>query len=82
MITALIEGGADVGARRGNIGFTPLHLAAAMNSNPSVIKALIEGGANVGARDKNGNTPFDHAKGNDALKGTAAYRLLKEGAFE
>ena len=61
---------------------TPLHTAAGNNTNPSVIKALIEGGANPGARDDDGKFPFDYAKDNEALKGTDAYRLLKEGRFE
>ena len=82
VITALIEGGADPGARGGVGGITPLHGAAALTVNPSVILALIEGGADVGARDDDGKTPFDYAKENAALKGTDAYRLLKEGRFE
>ena len=49
VITALIEGGADPGARGGIRGITPLHGAAAVNINPSVITALIEAGADPGA---------------------------------
>ena len=77
MIKALIKGGADPNARGG--GATPLHWAVRnpYEANPAVIVALIEGGANPGARDDDGNTPFDYAKDNDALKGTDAYRLLK-----
>ena len=82
VITALIEGGADPGARGGVGGITPLHGAAALNPNPSVILALIEGGADPGARDDAGRVPFDYAEKNVALKGTEAYRLLKEGRFE
>ena len=82
VIAALIEAGADTGARRGNVGFTPLHLAAAENANPSVIVALIEGGADPGAWDDDGFTPFDYAKDNDVLKGTDAYWLLNEARFE
>ena len=62
-------------------GATPLHKAA-HNSNPSVITALIEGGADPAAHDDDGKTPFYYVKNNEALKGTAAYRLLKEGRFE
>ena len=78
VITALIEGGADPGARIRLRRRTPLHLAARFNDNPSVITALIEGGANPGARDDAGKVPFDYAKKNEALKGTDAYRLLNE----
>ena len=81
MITALIEGGADPGARM-VAGMTPLHVAALNTSNPSVIMALIEAGADPAARDDDGKTPFYYVKNNEALKGTAAYRLLKEGRFE
>ena len=82
VITALIEGGADPGARGGIGGLTPLHAAAALTVNPSVILALIEGGADPGAPDDAGKVPFDYAKKNEALKGTDAYRMLKEGRFE
>ena len=53
-------GGADPGAaRRG--GWTPLHVAALSNANPSVITALIEGGADPDARDEDGDTPLHGA---------------------
>ena len=81
VIKALIEGGANPGARDDE-GATPLHMAAANNVNPSVIKALIEAGANPGARDYDGFTPFNYAKENEALKGTEAYWLLYEALFE
>ena len=63
-------------------GATPLHKAAHDTSNPSVIRALIEAGTDPAARDDDGKTPFYYVKNNEALKGTAAYRLLKEGRFE
>ena len=81
MIAALIEGGANPGVRN-EVGITPLHMAAARNSNPSVVAALIEGGAALGARDNAGKLPFDYAKDNEALKGTAVYWLLYEGRFK
>ena len=47
-----------------------------------MIRALIEAGTDPAARDDDGKTPFYYVKNNEALKGTAAYRLLKEGRFE
>ena len=81
VIRALLEAGADPAARA-EYGMTPLHVAAWSNSNPSVIRALIEAGADPAARDDDGKTPFYYVKNNEALKGTVAYRLLKEGRFE
>ena len=80
VITALIGGGADLGARTKS-GRTPLHVAAA-NAAPSVVTALIEGGADPGARDEWGKTPFDYAEDNEALRGTEAYWRLNDGRFE
>ena len=80
VITALIGGGADLGARTKS-GRTPLHEAAA-NAAPSVVTALIEGGADPGARDEWGKTPFDYAEDNEALRGTEAYWRLNDGRFE
>ena len=62
VIKALIEGGANPGARDDD-GATPLHMAAGETTNPSVIKALIEAGANPGARGAGGNTPLHTAAG-------------------
>ena len=78
-VKAALAAGADPGAHEDSLGDTPLHFAAHSNSNPSVIVALIEAGADPGARVFDGNTPFDYAKENEALKGTDAYRLLKDG---
>ena len=57
-IAALIEGGADPGARMAVLDLTPLHMAAMLNANPSTIAALIEGGADPGARAVFGMTPL------------------------
>jgi len=64
VVTALIEGSADPGARNEG-GATPLHLAVMYNPAPSVITALIEGGADPGARPKFDMTPLHVAEGED-----------------
>lgn len=46
MITTLIDAGAKLDARRED-GFTPLHAAAANNSNPKIIATLLVAGAEL-----------------------------------
>ena len=41
-----------------HMGMTALHVAAAYNNNPEVIKILAEAGANFNARDNSGHTPL------------------------
>ena len=78
MIKALIEAGADPGART-EIGATPLHAAAVMNSNPFVITALIEGGASPGARAESGVTPL-HAAAHYNANPSVITALIEGGA--
>ena len=59
-IKGLLTKGADVNARS-EIGWTPLHRAAANNQNSEVIEVLLRAGADVNARDKNGRTPLHGA---------------------
>ena len=56
----LITKGADVNARQGNLGLTPLHLAA---NNREIAELLIANGAHVNAKDKDGDTPLNFAIG-------------------
>ena len=55
---------------------------AAWYGTASEVKAALADGADPGARDDAGRVPFYYAEKNVALKGTEAYRLLKEGRFE
>ena len=55
---------------------------AARYGTASKVKVALSAGADPGARDYDGFTPFDHAKENEALKGTEAYWLLDEARFE
>ncbi|HET6372058.1 MAG TPA: ankyrin repeat domain-containing protein, partial [Candidatus Polarisedimenticolia bacterium] len=64
-VRILIDGGADVRARRGGknrprAGWTPLHYAAAYDLR-DVMTMLLERGAEPGARDDAGVTPLDVA---------------------
>ena len=57
-------------------------LEAAKSGTASEVKAALAAGADPAARNNDCYTPFDYAKDNEALKGTEAYRWLKEGAGE
>ena len=78
LVTALAGAGADVNARDERGGLTPLHLAAWFSNTPSVVVALLIVGADPRAKDKVGNTPWEYAAQNAALKDTAPYRRLNE----
>jgi ankyrin repeat protein len=79
VITVLLEAGADVNARD---GVTPLHWAAEYNENPEVITVLLDNGSDGTAVDKDGKTPFDLAKENEALAGTDAYWALNDAQYK
>ena len=51
------------------------------NGNPAVIAALLDGGADPNARSKDGQTPWDFAQENAALKETDAWWRLNDGRF-
>ena len=84
VVEALIEGGADVGARtdtgRAEEGdYTPLHFAAEFNENVSVTQALIDAGADVNARETEQRFPLFLAVGNENYLGVME-ALLRAGA--
>ena len=78
IIKALVDAGADPNWQTPN-GSAPLHWAAQFNSNPAVIIALLDAGADPLLQNYNGLTALVIAeRHNDALKGTEAYRRLRD----
>jgi ankyrin repeat protein len=62
MTQLLLEGNADINARDGNYGQTPLMLAL-RDSNVNILRLLLARGADVQLRDNEGLTAWDHARG-------------------
>ena len=58
-------------------GLTALHRAARETSDPTVIEALLDAGANPRASSIAGRLPWDFARRNDEIKGSAAYQRLR-----
>ena len=59
---------------------TPLMRAVSSNPDPEVTRALLDAGADPGLKDSEGRTALDHARENEALKGTEALRRLEAAA--
>ena len=76
VVEALLNGGAEINAKNVQ-GATPLHVAANFNSDPAILKALLEGGADPKAETL-GKTAFDLARNNPKLRGSDAFRQLRE----
>jgi len=70
----LVANGADVNAKYGNWGTTPLHLAA-LDGNVEVVKFLVSKGADVNAKDMHDATPLHYAKPIEVVK-----FLVEQGA--
>jgi ankyrin repeat protein len=79
VVSSLIEAGADVNAKN-KYGFTALMFAARANPNPEVVSVLLKAGADTDAKDIDGQRAIDYAEENEALKGTAAYKMLLEAS--
>ncbi len=91
-LTLLLEAGADVNARThvwedqnwehysATWGETPLHYAAAGGCELA-IETLLDFGADPTLHDAKGNTPWDFIKDREELKGSAAYRRLREATL-
>ncbi len=55
-----LEAGANLEARGGKDGLTPLHMAA-VSGSPDLVQALVQAGANLEVRDNYGLTPLHGA---------------------
>lgn len=75
-VRALIAAGAHVNARDEE-GDTALHLAARYAESDATLKALLDGGADATLRNEAGHTPWDYAKENESLMGSAVLPLLR-----
>jgi len=61
-LTLLLAAGAELNAKDGQRGLTPLHEAARWGWN-DVVRFLVERGADLRAKDNRGMTPVDSALG-------------------
>jgi len=62
VVKHLVSQGADVNAKSGSSGNTPLHWSALVNPNPEVLKYLVTvRGVDVNAKNNQGQTPLDVA---------------------
>ncbi len=74
---------------RDEYGNTPLHLAAHYTDADDsslhagdALEALLDAGANPMARNAAGQTPWDLARANEALRGSGGYWRLNELRFD
>ena len=79
-VKVLLDAGADVNAMDED-GRTALMWAARFGTAENV-KVLLDAGADASHKDTFGKTAWDHAKKNEALKGTDAYWMLRDARYK
>ena len=80
-VVRCLEAGADLEARTGENGWTPLHHAALVGT-AEIVTALLEAGADSNAPDNEGKLPIDYAEDNRQLRRTDAYRALNADGLQ
>jgi ankyrin repeat protein len=78
-IRALVDGGADVNARRSD-GMTALMLCARDTSSTRMLRVLLEVGADPTIRDADGNTAWFYLGQNDIIVGSKTEAALRDAA--
>jgi ankyrin repeat protein len=81
IIETLVRLGAQVNARDGLLGRTPLHEAAHFGRSSDVLLKLLELGADPRARTVMGETPWTLIQENPELRDTPAFWRLNELRF-
>ena len=81
MLQTLIKNGADLNARNKD-GLTPLHGAAANNTNPEMLQTLIKKGASIKATIKGIVTIWDLMERNYNLEKNEAYWELQDLKYQ
>lgn len=74
----LIQAGAQLEAKAGGGGCTPLHLAANSCRSEAVVQALLDAGADPKAISESNRTPWQMMWRNPVLQETNVAQILKE----
>ena len=75
-VAQCLRSGADLDARF-NVGWTPLHLAAAFSPHPEAIDVLLDAGADKGMRTDSGALPVQLGERNRSVAGTDVMNRLR-----
>ncbi len=81
VLITLLKVGPEINSKSSN-GRPPPIIAASHNSNPEVVIELLNSCADGSIKENYGNTAFNLAKENPAIKGTTAYRELNEAQYK
>ncbi|KAJ5198757.1 uncharacterized protein N7498_007874 [Penicillium cinerascens] len=77
-VAVLLRHGADIHILNGREAMSPLHIAAAKNVAPAILKMLLNAGLYVDSLDRQGRTPLQVAVAHSSIR--AVRKLLEYGA--